>query len=251
MTGTSAVLRGKLCLFTRSSTAGRRPRRCDGLQGWDTTGRRCRRTGRRMEATESARRAGPRPLFGVSQGSPQAATPTRLFPRFRRLKRSSAAAHNAHGWTARDAVPTRFGEEMGAGWGLLAWIGRFVKVALQLRAKPRGLSRMIRCCCCVACLVCLVGQKVGICVLLTDRYRMLQGGFWGRKGCGWVWEPRGLHRGLSVSEKSMWAPQVCMLPRVQVGWRGWRGGAIAAGGGLRTGFMADHGLGKQKIQPGT
>lgn len=73
---------------------------------------------------------------------------------------------------------------MGAGWGLVAWIGRFVKVALELRAKPRGLSRMIRCCCCVACLVCLVGQKVGICVLLTDRYRMCRVAFGGEDGVG-------------------------------------------------------------------
>lgn len=61
--------------------------------------------------------------LGVAQGSPQAATPTRLFPRFRRLKRSSAAAHNAHGWTARYAVPTRFWGGNGGWMGLLAWMG--------------------------------------------------------------------------------------------------------------------------------
>lgn len=70
---------------------------------------------------------------------------------------------------------------------------------------------------CVACLVCLAGQKVGNLCPLTDRYGWtVQAGCWGKLVFGWVvWETRGQHRRLSP--KNQCGHFQALLPRAQVG----------------------------------
>lgn len=172
-------------LITRGSPAGRRPRRCDGL--------------RRAMMPENGtahwgyRRASSPPMGGAS-GSPKQPHQARLFPRFRRLKRSSAATHMP---TVGRPGERRAHEDCGrnGGW---PWV-IFSRSFFYLLAKPRGVSRMIRrlfvcVLCCVPSVPGSVGQKVGIPRPLTDRYgrcRLAAGESW----CvGGVWETRGQHR---------------------------------------------------------
>lgn len=118
---------------------------------------------------------------------PQAATPARLFPRFRRLKRSSAATHMP---TVGRPGERRAHEDCGrdGGW---PWV-IFSRSFFYLLAKPRGVSRMIRrflFVCCVACLVCLARSG--------KRWAFLVPSLTGTDGAGWllgkvgVWVRRG------------------------------------------------------------
>lgn len=181
-----------------------RPRRCDGLQGWDTTGDDAGGRDGALEATEG-QLAPPRAGPGRAP-PPQAATPARLFPRFRRLKRSSAATHMSTVGRPETQGPTRCGRN---------WGPDFLGPLFGFLPSHEAWSRMIRCCAvCFVPRVCLGRTRGGHLHRRPDRYREYGLGCWG-KGCGW-WCGWCGRRGASIvaclRKSNVGSPG--MLPRV-------------------------------------
>lgn len=150
---------------------------------------------------------------------PQAATPARLFPRFRRLKRSSAATHMP---TVGRPGERRAHERLWEKWGLA--VGDLLKVLLlpscQATRRVQDDTALFVVCC-VACLVCLVGRAGKRWAFFvpsltgTGQCRLAAGEGW----CVGVGDEGPASS--PVSEKSMWTLQA-LLPRAQVGRMWWR-----------------------------